>query len=118
MSIKKFNRVVRSQLVDISIRYELKYLIAIINSSFAVKYLNNIRRHRLENYFYPDDFRKLSIASVTIEEQKPFIDCVDKILTITKDADYLQNPAKQAQVKEYGKQIDQMVYGLYGRPEK
>ena len=28
--------------------------------------------------------------------------------------DYLQNPAKQAQVKEYEKQIDRMVYELYG----
>jgi len=28
--------------------------------------------------------------------------------------DYLQNSTKQAQVKEYEKQIDQMVYDLYG----
>ena len=28
--------------------------------------------------------------------------------------DYLQNPDKQAQVKEYERQIDRMVYELYG----
>ena len=27
--------------------------------------------------------------------------------------DYLQNPAKQTQVREYEKQIDQLVYKLY-----
>jgi adenine-specific DNA-methyltransferase len=43
---------------------------------------------------------------------------VDKILAITKDPDYLQNPAKQAQVKEYERQIDQMVYELYGLTEE
>jgi hypothetical protein len=39
---------------------------------------------------------------------------VNEILFITKDDDYLQNPAKQAQVKQYEKQIDRMVYELYG----
>ena len=38
---------------------------------------------------------------------------MDKILSITKAVDYLQNPAKQTQVKEYEKQIDQLVYKLY-----
>ena len=57
-------------------------------------------------------------------EQEPFIDLVDKILAITKDNNYLENPAKQAkaclsedscsQAKEYEHQIDQMVYKLYG----
>jgi adenine-specific DNA-methyltransferase len=43
---------------------------------------------------------------------------VNQILTIAKDKDYLQNPEKQAQVKEYEKQIDQMVYELYGLTEE
>lgn len=38
---------------------------------------------------------------------------VDKILSITKDGDYLENPRKQSEVKEYEKQIDQMIYKLY-----
>lgn len=43
---------------------------------------------------------------------------VDKTLSITKGADYPQNPAKKDQVKEYEKQIDQMVYELYGLTEE
>ncbi len=43
-----------------------------------------------------------------------FIDLVDKILAITKDDVYLENPEKQSKVKELEKQIDQLVYRLYG----
>jgi hypothetical protein len=32
---------------------------------------------------------------------------------IISPEDYLANPAKQAKVKEYERQIDQMVYQLY-----
>jgi len=117
-SIKKFNRIPRDQLERISEKFDLKYLLAILNSSFALRYLNNIRRHRLENYFYPNDFRKLPITDISSKEQKPLIDLVDKILAITKDDDYLKNNAKQANVREYEKQIDQLVYELYGLTEE
>ena len=40
------------------------------------------------------------------------------ILAITKDVDYLDNPAKQAQVREYEKHIDLMVYALFGPTEE
>ena len=117
-SIKKFNHLLRPQLEKISEKFDLKYLLAVLNSSFALKYLNNIRRHRLENYFYPDDFRNLPIADLSPREQKPFIAIVDNILGITKDDGYLESPAKQAKVKEYEHQIDQLVYKLYSLTPK
>lgn len=43
---------------------------------------------------------------------------VDKILAITKDDDYLTNSTKQAKVKEYESQIDQLVYKLYSLTEE
>ncbi len=42
----------------------------------------------------------------------------DKILAITKDDDYLNNSAKQAKDEEYERQIDQIVYKLYGLTDK
>jgi hypothetical protein len=39
---------------------------------------------------------------------------VNKILAITKNDDYLQNPQKQEKVKALEREIDQMVYQLYG----
>jgi len=35
-------------------------------------------------------------------------------LAITKSDDYLKNAEKQAKVRDYETQIDQMVYKLYG----
>lgn len=44
-----------------------------------------------------------------------FVDrLVDKILARIKIADYLGIPARLAQVREYEKQIDRMVYDIYG----
>ncbi|MDA2919250.1 hypothetical protein MYX76_07145 [Desulfobacterota bacterium AH_259_B03_O07] len=47
----------------------------------------------------------------TISEQ--LISIVDKILSITKNNDYLQNPQKQTKVKALELEIDQLVYKLY-----
>ena len=38
---------------------------------------------------------------------------VNKILSLTQSEDYLKNPQKQAKVKQYQRQIDQLVYKLY-----
>ena len=38
---------------------------------------------------------------------------VNQILPLTQSEDYLENPQKQAKVKEYQRQIDQLVYKLY-----
>lgn len=47
-------------------------------------------------------------------EQQPFISRVDHILTITKDENYLLSPQKQAKIKGLEREIDQLVYQLYG----
>ena len=73
------------------------------------------------NYFarFEDVFPEVRIHELNsirikyIENQKPFIDLADKILNITKDDDYLQNPQKKAEVKALEKEIDQLVYKLY-----
>ena len=57
---------------------------------------------------------KLPVPRIESAKQKPFIEIVDKILEITKSEGYVNNPEKQAGVLKYEKQIDQMVYELYG----
>jgi len=47
-------------------------------------------------------------------DQQTFINLLNQILAITKDEDYLSNPAKQARLRELERQIDQTVYELYG----
>ena len=57
---------------------------------------------------------KCPVVLVDNTSQRPFINVVENILNITSNANYLNDPDKQVQVREYERQIDQMVYELYG----
>ncbi len=66
--------------------------------------------------FYIYDSFNIPIPPISSENEpitKQIETLVDEILTITKDKGYLQNPEKQVKVKEYERQIDQLVYQLY-----
>jgi len=95
----------------------LKYLIAILNSkptTFFFKQFYTGGGLGESGYRYKKAFlEQLPIPKIFESEQQSFINLVDKILAITKDEDYLENPEKQAKVKEYEDQIDQLVYKLY-----
>jgi len=58
--------------------------------------------------------KKLPFRVIDRPLQQPFIELVDQILAITKAEAYFTYAANQAKVKEYERQIDQMVYQLYG----
>ncbi len=102
----------RQNLEENSDKFNLKYLLAILNSKFTYKFLDSVRRSQIG--FYPDDLKKIPVKKIPEKAQLPFITLVNQILTITKDEDYTSNAAKQSKVKEYERQIDQMVYELYG----
>ena len=70
----------RKELEKQSENYLLKYILSIINSKYAMAYLNNFRRHRLENYFYPDDFRSYPIPDSALSKQFLFNSIVDYII--------------------------------------
>lgn len=74
----------------------------------------------LGKYFYCLNYDEIwhilnydSEVRVGCKLQKDFIAIINQILVITKDADYLENPSKQAEVFEYKAQIDQLIYQLY-----
>jgi len=98
----------------------LKYLLAVLNSRLQDFYFIKISQNLgKKGYRYIDEFiKQLSIPKISKTEQKSFIDLVDRILSITKDNHYLENPAKKAKVHEYERQIDQMVYELYDLAEE
>jgi len=112
-SIKKHNSLTRNGLEQISSKFDLKYLLAVMNSRFAFTFLNSVRRHRLENYFYPDDFRKLPIADISISEQKEFVKIVDNIISITGSPGYMEDSALQSQVLQLMEKIDKRIYETY-----
>jgi len=77
-----------------------------INNVFKKLSTNsNLNGYEVDNLPMPQN--------IDLKTKEKIISTVNQILAITKDADYLDNPAKQTQVKEYEEQIDQMVYDLY-----
>lgn len=92
-----------------------KCLLAILNSkliNYWYFYKGKRKGKMLE--FTVSPLKRIPIAEPSPDDQKLIIEIVDKILAITKSGDYLENPAKKEEVKEYEKQIDQLVYKLYG----
>jgi hypothetical protein len=104
-------------------RIDEKFWLVYLNSKFVNWYAYNFIYSRAIRTmdFYSFYIQQIPIPLIIINSslrQKPFIRIVDKILAITKDDDYLENLTKQAKVCEYEKQIDKMVYKLYGLNKK
>lgn len=96
--------------------YDYRYIIAVINSTFVSWYTykfifcSAIRTMDFDNYY----LGKVPIPKVGSDVQEQVIPLVDEIINLTKEKDYSINTTRQNLVKEYEKQIDQMVYKLYG----
>ena len=89
---------------------DLKYLLGIFNSKLLNFIFSKFSTNSNVNGYEVNNL-PIVINSAFVQ---PINKIVDKILAITKSSDYLENPAKKEEVKEYEKQIDQMVYKLYG----
>ena len=99
----------RETLEGISRRFEIKYLLGVMNSTVARDYLRANRRSNI--HLYPDDWKKLPIPDVPLKQQKPIITLVDKILSAK-----IKNPSTDTSDLE--RQIDTLVYALYGLTEE
>ena len=104
-SIKKFSHYTRNEMEKLSEKMHLLYILAIMNSHYANILLTNIRGG--DYHIYPEHIRNIPIPLAPKEQQKPIIDLVDQILIAKK-----KNP--QANTCLLEKQIDQLIYKLYG----
>ena len=95
----------REDLEKTSRRFAVKFLIGIMNSSCARDFLRANRRSNLN--LYPDDWKKLPIPDVSLEQQTPIIELVDKIL----DA---KRKGLERKVTRLEKKLDKEVSTLYG----
>ncbi|MBU2563781.1 MAG: N-6 DNA methylase [Actinobacteria bacterium] len=100
-------------------RYIEEYLLSQLNSKLFSYIYNKffITNPEVFPYIKRRHLDQLPVKKISLVQQKLFIDIVNKIITLSRNDDYLKNPSKQAQVKEYEKQIDQLVYQLYGLTE-
>lgn len=95
----------------------LKYLLGVINSKFITYYSRKNKIIKMGLKKQPQirikGLNSIPIKKPTQSEKKCIVDIVDKILLITKTQDFIQNTDSQARVKEFEKEIDQLVYELY-----
>src|SRR3989338_6775674 len=103
---------------ELSNKIRPEFWLAYLNSNFLSWYVYNfvyakaIRTMDFYNFY----MQQIPIPSSAVEDivQINFVKIVETIQKIIKSDDYLNNSSKQAKVKEYERQIDQMVYKLYG----
>jgi adenine-specific DNA-methyltransferase len=102
-------------LVDLELNYS--YLVALLNSSLLTYwYYNKFESKHLSGGYLGFDIptvKEIPIKKISPEEQKPFIEIVNRILEITKEKDYLEDSVKQKKVKILEEEIDKMVYKIY-----
>ncbi|MEI8349832.1 MAG: TaqI-like C-terminal specificity domain-containing protein [Candidatus Omnitrophota bacterium] len=102
---------------DINLKINLKYVLSLLNSKlfqYLYAYISQESYGRTFAQVKTTYIKKLPFKKISEDEQISFVKLVDRILSVTKDEDYLTNSVKQAKVKEYEHQINQMVYKLYG----
>ncbi len=95
----------REDLEKTSRRFSIKFLISVMNSSFARDFLLANRRSNLN--LYPDDWKQLPIPDVSSEQQAPVVELVNKIL----DA---KRKGLEEKVSRLEKKLDKEVSMLYG----
>lgn len=94
----------REDLETNSRRFALKYLLAVMNSTPAKKFLRANRRSNI--HLYPDDWKRLPIPEATQRQQRPIIALVDQILAAKqRDPD--------ADISDLETRLDKMIAQLY-----
>ena len=95
---------------------DTRYLLAILNSRLIEWYYKKTTVPKANGFFiYKVMFlKKIPIEIDTNSKRSDVIKLVNKILMTTKSEDYLKAVIKQKQVYKYEKQLDQLVYQIYG----
>ena len=89
----------------------LKFIIGIFNSNL-INFIHS-KSHNSTYISFPS-IEKLPLVFAKDDEKGEIVTLVDKILSINKDDNYLANPIKQIKERNYEKQINEIVYELYG----
>jgi len=101
----------REELEELSRRFDIKYVLAVTNSSFARDWLVARRRSRI--HVYPDDWKGLPIALATPEQQATIASLVDQVLELYAQHGYPLPPGAQIRLRELEDEIDRRVEALY-----
>ena len=95
-----------------------KYLVGVLNSKLIAFWLKY--KGKMQGFNYQIDkgpLMAIPLSKPSDDKQKPIIELVSQIIHIFKSKDNLGSD-KQDKISEYEKQIDQLVYKLYGLTPK
>ncbi len=101
----------REEREKLSKQFHVKYVLAVMNSTFARTWLLSKRRGKLD--IYPDDWKPLPIAPLSLEEQRPFVELVDKILKEYRTHGHPLPAEAATRVAQWEKELDEKVAALY-----
>jgi len=104
----------REELEAISRRFTVKFLLGVMNSGTARDFLRGNRRSNTD--LYPEDWKKLPIPDVPIEQQQPVVQVVDLILALHRyfHARPVQRTARDTVLLEFLENLnDALVRELY-----
>jgi hypothetical protein len=104
-NIKKYYKNInsdRKEIENTSTRFNLKYILAIINSNLISHFIKFNNKGNID--FYPDDWKKIPIKDISLKDQQPFIELAEKVI-------YLKQQGKDT--IEFENIIDKLVYKLY-----
>ena len=98
--------------------FYLEFILALLNSRLLNYYHDSLRLKGtdLHPQILVSDLKKLPIKNISKSEQRPLVDMVNKIFSVTGRKDYIPNEIEGDVVKVNvpKHKIDELVYKLYG----
>jgi len=103
---------VHSLINKVGMEYDLKFILAILNSKLGNYFyqLLNFEKGKVFAQVKLTFLRKLPIKRITFQNQKPFIELTDKVISLKKSSSIEDRKLAQ----KYEDRIDRLVYELYG----
>lgn len=107
--------ILRDELEALSQGFAPKYLLAVMNSSYARDWLSTRRRSKM--HIYPDDWKPLPIFPASSEQQAGIVALVDEILALYEKHGYPLPAGAAQRLAEMEEEIDRKVAELHEQPE-
>ncbi len=107
-NVKKDRKILESN----SQEFDLKYILALLNSELNQFYIKNVLR-KGEKHAYPDDWKKMIIPIINKKTQKSLVQMVDKIIALKKRHLKTNDKLTEKQINVIENQINKSVYNIY-----
>ena len=120
--IKRRGLNINNSQVENSKKFNLKYILSILNSKLITFYFKVFIGCGL--HVYPDNIRSLPIKAIPESEQQPLINLVDKMLSLNKRLNEIgdkktdERAEIEEEIKHTDNEIDKLVYKIYGITEE